>query len=214
MANTGPSWTDTGTTVVSPVALGRGNVRRNTIDLRSKFGAYLFLGVGRGGTTALSNGLNVEVRRTLNNGGILFPGAPHFAAITDSAAAYAKQINNGGGYAAETTAFAVDGTGTPAADDDLCFWGVTSVAADGTALPNLEFLRVSRFSSPTLTVDAGCKVAKIDDELLTNKANCWSVWCPGGCVYSVVFDYGDDAAGETVAVVCYAQIFDKLAKVS
>ena len=214
MANTAPSWTDNGTTVISPVALGRGNVKRGTIDLRSKFGAYLFLGVGRGGTTALTNGVNVEVRRMLNNGGILWPAAPHFAALTDTAAAYAKQINNAAGYAAGSTDFAVDGTGTPAADEDLCFWGATAAAADGTALPNLEFLRVSKFSSPTLTVDAGCKVAKIDDELLTNRANGWSLWCPGGCTYEVVFDYGDDAAGDAVAVVCYAQTCDKLTRVA
>jgi len=212
--NTGPSWTDTGTAVVSPVALGRGEVERGAIDLRDKFGARLFLGVGRGGTTALTNGVNVEIRRMLNGGGILWPGAPEVSYVSDAAAAYAKQINNAGGYAAGAVAFAVDGTGTPAADEDLCFWGTTAVQADGTALPNIEFLRVSKFSSPTVTVDSGCKMAKIDNELFTNKANCWSVWCPGGCVYEVIFDYGDDAAGEAMAVVCYAQIFDKLTKVT
>ena len=213
MANTGPSWTDTGATVIAPVALGRGEVERGTIDLRAKFGAYLFLGLGRGGTTALTNGVNVEVRRMLNNGGILMPGSPHFAALSDTVAAIAKQINNGAGYTAGTSAFATDGTGTPASDEDLCFWGKTAVQADGTSLPDLEFLRASKFSSPTLTVDSPCKVAKINDELFTNKANLWSVWCPGGCVYEAIFDYGDDAAGETVAVVCYAQTLDYLTKV-
>ena len=208
-----PSWTDTGATVVSPVALGRYEVERGTIDLRAKFGAYLFLGVGRGGTQPLINGVNVEVRRTLNNGGLLMPGAPHFAAITDTAAAFAKQINNGAGYPAGTYTFATDGSGTPAADEDLCFWGKTAVQSDGTALPDLEFLRVSKFSSPTLTVDSPCKRAKINDELFTNKANCWSLWCPGGCVYEVVFDYGDDAVGDAVAVAAYAQTYDQLTKV-
>ena len=208
-----PSWTDTGTEIVAPVALGRGGVRRGTIDLRATFGAYLFLGVGRGGTTALTNGVGVEVRRTLQNGGILMPAAPHFSAISDTAAAIAKQINHSGGYSAGTSAFVLDGTGTPAADEDLCFWGKTSAPGDGTALPDLEFLRTSKFSSPTLTVDAPCKAAKIDDELLTNKANGWSVWCPGGCVYEVIFDYGDDAAGEAVAVVAYAQTYDSMTKV-
>jgi hypothetical protein len=214
MANQGPHWTDDGATVIAPVTLGRGNVKRGTIDLRAKFGAYLFLGIGRGGVTVLTNGVNVEVRRMINNGGILMPGGPHVSFLSDTAAAYAKQINNGGGYPVETSAFATDGSGTPAADEDLCFWGKTAVQADGVALPGLEFLRVSKFSSPTVTVDSPCKKAKIDDELLTNKANCWSVWCPGGCVYEVIFDYGDDAAGEAVAVVSYAQVFDKLTKVA
>ncbi len=212
--NFGPSWTDAATAVVSPVTLGRGNVRRGTIDLRAKFGAYLFLGVGRGGTTALSSGVNVEIRRTLNNGGILWPVAPHFATVTDMAAAYAKQVNLSGGYPVDTTALVVDGTGTPSADEDLCFWGVTAVQTDGVALPDLEFLRVSNFSSPTLTVDSPCKKAKIDNELFTNMANGWTVWCPGGCVYEAVFDYGDDSTGEAAAVACYAQVYDELAKVS
>jgi hypothetical protein len=212
MANTGPSWSES--TVISPVALAKGEVERATLDLRTKFGAFIFLGLGRGGTTALSSGVNVEIRRTYNNDGFILPGAPHFAALSDTVAAIVKLINNGAGYAIGTSAFAIDGTGTPVGDDDLCFWGFDAVQADGTALPNLEFLRVSKFSNPTLTVDTPCKIAKIDNELITNKANSWNVWCPGGCTYEVIFDYGDDANGEAVAVVAYAQIYDKLTKVA
>jgi hypothetical protein len=106
------------------------------------------------------------------------------------------------------------GAGTLAVDEDLCFLGYTTVQDDGTKLPQLEFLRVSKYFSPTLTVDAPFKASKISRELLTNQANCWSAWCPGGCVYSVVLDYGDDSAGKAVAVVCYTQTYDKLTKVS
>lgn len=214
--NTGPSWTDTGTTVISPVTLGRGEVKRNTIDLRTKFGARLFLGVGRGGTAALSAGVNVEVRRIPNAGGIAWPGAPEVAYVSDTAAAYAKSINNAGGYNIGTAAFAVTGTGTSVADEDLCFWGATAVQANGAALPNLEFLRVSKYLSPTLTVDGPCKVAKINNELFTNNANLWTPWIAGGSMVEVIFDYGAAASGtgDAVAVVCYAQTYDKLAKVA
>lgn len=214
--NTGPSWTDIGTTVIAPVALGRGEVKRDTIDLRNKFGARLFLGVGRGGTAVLSAGVNVEVRRTPNNGGIAWPGAPEVAYVSDTVAAYAKSINNASGYGVGVAAFATAGTGTPAADEDLCFWGTAAAGANGTALPNLEFLRVSKFSSPTLTVDAACKVAKINSELFTNKANLWTPWIASGSVVEVIFDYGAAASGtgDAVAVVCYAQIYDKLTKVA
>jgi hypothetical protein len=211
MADSRPSWTDTGIEVVSPVALGRGEVERGTIDLREKFGARLFLGVGRGGTTALTNGVGVLIRPMVDGGDVIFQ-APAAAYLSDIAAAYAKQIDNVAGYAAGTSAFVTDGTGTPAGDDKICFWGKTAVQLDGVALPDLEFARVSKFASTTMTVDSPCKIAKVDNELYTNQANCWSVWCPGGCVYEVVFDYGDDAAGEAVAVVCYAQTFDKLTK--
>jgi hypothetical protein len=203
-----PGWTDAGTQVIAPQALEKGYSVRGTINLLTKHGAFLFVGIGRGGTTVLTTGVNVEIRRTLNAGGILMPGSPWFAGLSTTAAAIIKAINLGAGYVAGTSAFEIDGTGTPAADDDLCFWGKTAVPANATALPDLEFVRVSKFSGTTLTIDAPCKVAKIENEVLTSKADQWCVWCPGGCTYSVVIDYGDDAAGEAVAVVCYAQTLD------
>jgi hypothetical protein len=213
MATFTPSWTDTAATVVSPQILARGSTVRGTIDLRSKVGAWVFIGVGRGGTTALTNGVNVEVRRTLNNDGKLMPGSPYAAFLTDTAAAYLKQINNGAGYAAGAVDMVLDGTGTPAADEDLCFFGLTTApdsSANGDALTSIEFCRVSKFVTATVTVDAGIKVAKVDNEYLTNKANLWSVWCEGGSVYELVFDYGDDAAGEKVGVVAYSQTMDSV----
>jgi len=208
-----PSWTDSGIEVIAPKAMARASLpKRGTLDLTNKFGAYLFLGVGRGGTTALTNGVNVEVRRTMNAGGMLLPPAPHFAAVTGTAAAVLKQINNPGGYPAGTQQFTIDGADSPAADDDICFWGVTSLPSDNTPLPNLEFARVAKFSSPTLSIDAPCQEIKLDDELITTKAECWCVWCPGGCIYEVIFDYMDDAAGESVAIAAWAQIFDSLTK--
>jgi hypothetical protein len=206
-----PSWTDdaAGTRVViAPQALARGSVVRGTLALAGKHGAYLFVGVGRGGTTALTNGVQVEIRRTLNAGAILTPGAPWASFLSQTAAAILKAINLGAGYPAGSSAFEVDGTGTPAADEDYACWGVDAIPAGGTALPKLEFVRVSKFSGTTLTIDAPCKQVKVDNEILTSKADQWWVWVPGGCTVEVIIDYGDDAAGEAVAVVCYAQTLD------
>jgi len=200
-----PSWTDTGTEVIAPQALARGSSARGTLNLLTKHGAYVFIGLGRGGTTALTNGVTVEIRRTCNAGAILMPGAPWFSALSTTTASIVKLINLLAGYAAGTSAFEVDGTGTPAADEDYCFWGVDAIPAGGTALSTLEFLRVSKFSGTTLTVDAPSKQAHADNEIITNRADQWCVWCAGGCTYEVIIDYGDDAAGEAVAVVCYAQ---------
>lgn len=203
-----PSWTDTGTEVIAPQALARGSSLRGTLDLSTKHGAYVFVGVGRGGTTALTNGVNVEIRRTCNAGAILMPGAPWFSALSTTTAAIVKLINLLAGYAAATSAFEVDGTGTPAADEDYCFWGVDAIPAGGTSLPTLEFLRVSKFSGTTLTVDAPSKQAHADNEILTNRADQWCVWVAGGCTVEVIVDYGNDAAGDTIAVVAYAQTLD------
>jgi hypothetical protein len=102
---------------------------------------------------------------------------------------------------------AIDGTGTPAASDIYCLWGQTSIPADTTALTTLEFLRCSRWSSPTISFDTVTKQTHADNEYLTSKADAWSVWVTGGSVYEVIFDYEDDSAGESVAIVCYAQIY-------
>jgi hypothetical protein len=204
-----PSWTDTGTQVIAPQCLTLGNLVRGTLDLSTKFGAYLFIGIGRGGTTVLTTGVQVEVRRTFNAGAILTPGAPWAAYISTTAAAIYKLINNNPGpYAAGTSAFTIDGTGSPAYDEDICFWGATAIPANAAALATLEFARVSKFSANVMTIDAPSKQSHADNEILTNKADQWLVWCPGGCTYSVVIDYGDDAAGEAVAVVCYAQTYN------
>lgn len=208
-----PNWTDTGTQVIAPQCLVRGNLIRGTLDLLAaptKVGAYLCIKVGKGGTTALATGAFVRVRRMFNNGGIITAGSPWFAAVTTLTAAILKLINNGAGYIAGTSVFAIDGTGTPAADDTYCFWGVaTTPPANATTLPNMEILKCSTQAAGTsITVDSPCKVAKIDNEILTRNADGWMVWCPGGAVYEVIIDYMAEANGEPLAVRCLAQIYN------
>jgi hypothetical protein len=209
-----PAYTDTGTQIIAPQALAKANLIRGTLDLLtapSPFGADLFIGIGRGGVTPLATGAYVRVRKMLKNGGILMPGgATHLSTITSLSAAILKLINNGAGYTANTSTFAIDGTGTPATNETYAFWGyATAPPANGTALPNLEFLKHSLQSGGTsLTVDSPCKIAKIDNEMITNLADTWSIWCPGGFVYEVIVDYGSEANGEALAVVAYAQIYN------
>jgi hypothetical protein len=215
MATITPSWTDNGGTVISPQVLTRGNTKRGTIDLRAKPGAFLLVGIGRGGTTALDVGVSVQVRRTANNDARLMPMVPgsDYAKVSATAAAYLKQINNGAGYAAAAVDMVVDGTGTPAADEDLCFWGTASAPSglsNAAALANLEFVRLSKWAngSSTITADAGIKVAKIDNEYFANKAEGWQFWLAGGCVWELVVDYGAATAGEPIAIVGYYQSYD------
>ena len=207
MATFTPSWTDAGGTVVSPQCLTRGNSVRGTIDLRTKYGAFLLAGIGRGGTTALTNGVNFIARRVPNNDGV------HIAAdfcnfVTATAAAILKLVNFVAGYAAGEQTLTIDGTGTPSASDIFCLWGVGAIPANGTALSTLEFLRCSLQAGGTsITFDTTTKQAHADNEYLTSKAECYCVWLPGGSVYEVIFDYGDDTAGEAVAVACYHQTY-------
>ena len=207
MATFTPVWTDSGTQVISPRCMARGTVVRSTIDLRTAIGAYLFAGIGRGGITALTNGVNFIARRVPNNDGI------HFAADTvnfmsSSLAAILKLVDYASNYASGVTAMVIDGTGTTIPGEVYCLWGSTTIPADTTALSTVEFLRAVNVGSTTaITFDTVTKQAHNDNEIITNKASCWNVWVPGGSVYEVIFDYGDDAAGESVAIVCYAQTY-------
>lgn len=205
MATFTPVWTDSGTALITARCMARGTVVRTTLDLRTCFGAYLLAGVGRGGTTALTNGVNFIARRVPNNDGI------HIAAdvvnFTSSyVAAILKLINYGSNYSSGVTQMTIDGTGTPTAGEVMCLWGQTSIPSDGTALTTLEFLRCATQSGGTsITFDTTTKQAHNDNEYITSKADCWNVWIPGGAVYEVLFDYADDSAGESVAIVCYVQ---------
>lgn len=44
---------------------------------------------------------------------------------------------------------------------------------------------------------------------MRNKSDAWApIIISGGSLYEVIFDYGDDAAGESVTVQCLAQTYD------
>jgi hypothetical protein len=195
----------------------RGTRLSATIDLRAKLGAWLYIGIGKGiGATGLTNGINVEVRRTLNNDGICMPGSPYFSAQSDTLAA--------SGIKACTVSLAAASDTIPigtlaaafAVDDDVCFWGdsiAPSLHAAGDSLTTIEFARCASIggtNSSLIVLDRPCKQAKVSGENVSNKANMWSVWCEGGATYSVVLDYSDDAAGDNCAVVVYSQTLDSV----
>lgn len=210
MGTINPTWVDN-VSVQAAYALGAGNklVVTNNLDLRGEHGAYLFIGVGRSGSTALTNGVDVRVRRLLNNG----TGAPKYCsdlvAFRSGINCGARAINNGAGYAAGDSSFAFDGTGgtAHAVGDMLCFWGVDAIpGADGLVSPanGAEFLRVSKGTTTPVVVDTGAGVAKIDNEIFC-QADAWMAWLPGGSAYELVFDYGDDAAGGRVLCMAHLQ---------
>ena len=77
MATATPVWTDI-VSVIATATLAAGNKTRGTLDLRSKFGAMLFLRLGRKGATAPASSIQAQIRRVLNNdaAGGIHPGAP------------------------------------------------------------------------------------------------------------------------------------------
>lgn len=199
MATIAPTlWTDN-VVVVASAALALGGQARGTLDLRAKFGAYLFVRIGRGGVNALTDGIDVLVRRTLNNGAIIHPG-PHVALLSSAAAASATTVNvdSAAGQRALNVALI---TGFAAGD--------VMVIGPGTARE--EYARVSKTAAGVLTVDDNLQFTHtaVQADPVRNKADVFSpVWLPGGALYEVVFDYGNDASGDSAQVEAKAQTYD------
>lgn len=206
MSNTvTPSFTDN-VAVVAAATLARGSTARGTLDLRAKFGAYLFPRIGRGGTTALTNGIDVLVRRVANNDGAdgQHPaGAPAMLSSTAAASSTtcATSDSNSGQPALNVSSI----TGF-AAGDIICIWD-----SGNTTFSRLEFHRVSKTATGILTLDRNLHYTHTSAgvDTVRNKADVFApIWIPGGSLWEVVFDYGDDSAGDTAVVQCMAQTYD------
>lgn len=198
MATITPNFTDN-VSVIAAASLSRGSISRATIDLRTKRGAYIFLGIGRQGTTALTNGVKVLIRRTLNNDSSCHPASvvELLSQITAASSTTVNSDSNSGQAAINVASI------TGFAADDL-------VTIEGASQARLEFRRISKTATGILTADRNLEnshtAAQADN--VRNKADAWVVWVDGGATYEVIFDYGDDAAGESVTIVSKAQTYD------
>lgn len=207
-----PKWTDS-IQVQAPYGLIKGSTLRTTWDLREKVGASLFAGVGAGGSTSLTNGVDFLVRRVLNNDSAdPYYSAPVFAAKS-FAATHVRLINNASGYSAGASSFAFDGAAGSAVftvGDILAFWGLTTIPTSNGAISpanGAEFLRLAGGTTTPLLTDKGCRFAKIDNEVI-GLASTWNVRLEGGSLYELVWDYVDDAAGEAVLCMADGQTYD------
>lgn len=203
MPNVTPVFTD-GVSVISAQVLAWGNTLRGTIDLRTKFGAYLFARLGRGGANALTNGVDVLIRRVPSNdaAGAQHPTAPRFTSQTAAAVVTTVNADSAAGQAALNVA----NIGAIVAGDVICI-------QDGDAgVTRLEFTRVSKVAAGVLTMSRNLAFThtQAQADTVRNKADVWEpVWCAGGSLWEVIFDYGDDAAGDSATVVAVAQTYDR-----
>lgn len=204
MATTTPSWTDN-VSVIAAAVLARGSTTRGTLDLRSKHGAYILAKVGRGGTTALTNGVNFICRRVLNND-TAAAGGVHpvmFDFLGSSAAANSTTVNSdsNSGQAALNVA-SITGF---AAGDTIC------IQDAGGGVTRLEWHRVAKTATGILTLDRNLQYTHTaaQADTVRNKADVFApFWIDGGSLYECIFDYGDDSAGDSATVACHAQTLD------
>lgn len=179
------------------------NVTTN-LDLSQKARGRIFIGLGFGGSTDLTNGVDVRVNAYSD----VVPAHPGIvASFRSNIDPGLCLVNNGAGYSAAATSIAYDGaTGrTFVAGDYLCFWDVTTIPTSSGSIGGsngTEFLRAGKAATTPFLLERGLKYAHADNSYI-GLANCWTVDVGPG-KYEVIFDYLDDAAGEAVA--CYVSV--------
>lgn len=204
---TTPIWSDN-VAVVSAAVLARGSTTRGTLDLRTKYGAMIFGKIGRGGTAALTNGVAFRCRRVLNNDTAVAGGShpQMFDFLSQAVAGISTTIN-------------VD---VAAAQPEIKLASITSIVVgdmvciqdSGGGVTRLEWGVVSKLSVASgtgVTLDRPLQFAHTaaQADTVRNKADVFApFWIEGGSLYECLFDYGDDAVGDSVTVQCVAQTLD------
>lgn len=201
MASVTPVWTDN-VSVIASAALALNTIARAALDLRTKFGAYLFARFGRGGTTALTTGVQFRINRTLNNDALEHPAslAPLGPGLTVAASSTTVDTDSASGQ----RTLQVASITTFAAGDYILIGGSTAreewarVARTVTATVDLILDRNLRFTHTAAQADA-----------VRNKADIYPpVWLPGGATYEIIADYEASTTGDAGRVEVLAQTYD------
>jgi hypothetical protein len=202
MASVTPVWTDL-VTVISDQAITRPNIVSATLDLRTKFGAYIFAKHGRVGTTALTVGVQFRVNRVPNNNGV-----PHPASLAPL----------GPGLTAATNGNTTVNTDSSSGQRVLQVAAVTNfVIGDfviiGSGTARQEYARVARIDGGTvdLIMDRNLSFTHTaaQADTVRNKCDVYPpVWLPGGSVYEIIADYEASTTGDNNRVEVLAQTYD------
>jgi hypothetical protein len=169
---------------------------RSTLDLRTKWGAWVYPRIGRRAATALTVACRIVIRRTFNNDATLHV-SQSLDRVSSTAAVIATTLNGNTSIGA-TTAVLTSGTSF-AAGDIVCL-------SDASAT-EVEFARVSSISTNTLTFDAPLKLAHTSGIAVTNGADVFApVFLAGGATYEFRADNG--ASGQSVVFELLAATYD------
>ncbi len=197
-----PNWTDNINLVAVTTLARLATPSRITRDLTSKLGAKLYCFVGRGGTAALSAGIDIRVGQTANAGGIIVPNetipfrGDATAAISTTCAAAGNPAGTSSLVVASSTSFV--------AGDLIC---IQDNAAP-TALT--EWARVSGIPDGThILLASPIKNAHSNTaHTVRSHADVFSCWLEGGSVWEIIFDYGSQTTGDTITIQAYMATLD------
>lgn len=197
-----PTWTDN-VSIIAAGVVAAGASARGTIDLRGKVGAVIDARWGMTNTTAPGAATQFIARRLNNNGGagargagIIVIGSPYVPATL------ARTTVGTDSNADQAVLNATSGSNFAAGN------GIMIVGTDLAS--RLEFARVSKVATNTITLDAPLinTHTSVQGDYITNRAGSFQQWLSGGALWEVIFDYGITATGSDVLVQVIAQTYD------
>lgn len=193
------------TTVLGITTIARGSQSRITsnLDLRTKYSGMLHVRFGRGGTAALSAGVDIYVEPLLNNGARIQPVLlfPYKTAITAAASTTCSASGNTSGQNVLNVASI---TGISAGD-------IILIQDNSTPTTASEWHRVSKTAAGVLTLCENLESAHANTgHTVRNQAEVLSWQLPGNQSYALVIDYGSQSTGDTITVESMIETWDSV----
>lgn len=168
--------TPTFSQVEAPVVIASGSLGTlRTLDLKTKFGAYLYVRMGRRVATALTRAAYVSIRRT-NDDTLVLP-IQTFDVISQTVAAQSNTLSAGTSIG-DGTITLTSATGF-AIGDSIC------IHSDDTNADRVEFARIVAIATNTLTLERNLRVAHNSADRVTSLADVRGFYIPGDEHYEI-----------------------------
>lgn len=172
ITKTNPTYTQ----IEAPVVIASGSLGTlRTLNLKTKFGAWLYVRMGRRVATALTRSAYVAIRRT-DNDSLVLPNQM-FDAISQTAVAQSNTLSANTAVG-DGTCVLTSATGF-AIGDTIC------LHSDDTNAQRVEFARIVNIATNTLTLERNMLVAHTSLDRVTSLADVQSIWLPGNETYEI-----------------------------
>ena len=205
-----PSWTDA-TSIVAITTLAKGAVSTTAFAVTAKFGAFVYVFIGRTGTTALDQSIHVRIRRLILANPVIRNLVPE-ASFESNKTASVSGVCAGSGNNAGVTTLTLNAAKTFVAGLNGEIW---LAVLDSTSTPTSasEWVRQSLATSTTAKLlDAPTISAhNSTSHNVADQADIFRAYIPGGATYELVIDYGQATTGDTVVIQALMQTLDSVA---
>lgn len=164
-----------------------------TLDLTTKYGAWLTGFIGRDAATALTRAAYIGIRRQINNTRIV-PNS-NYDMVSTIAAVTQTTVSSGGSSGSATMVLA---SGSGFAAGQVCCAQLSG--------NRVEFFRLTDLTSATITIDrsGGFRVSHNASDKVTNGADVFSLWIPGGDIWEFT---PVNNSGQTVVMGLEAAVY-------